>query len=55
MANCSLNAPGGLMKLLLRRDQRAGILGKQVFSLDVRADITADEKAVMAKYKLGVE
>lgn len=41
------------MKLLLRRDQRSGMLGKQVFSLDVRADITADEKAAIAKYKLG--
>jgi len=41
------------MKLLLRRDQRSGMLGKQVFSLDVRADVTADEKATITKYKLG--
>lgn len=41
------------MKLLLRRDQRSGMLGKQVFSLDVRADISAEEKATIAKYKLG--
>lgn len=41
------------MKLLLRRDQRSGMMGKQVFSLDVRADISADEKATIAKYKLG--
>ena len=41
------------MKLLLRRDQRAGLLGKVVFTLDVRADLSADEKAKIAKYKLG--
>ncbi len=42
------------MKLLLRRDQRSGLLGgKPTFSLDVRAEITADEKAAIAKYKLG--
>lgn len=41
------------MKLLLRRDQRSGMLGKMVFSLDVRADITPEEKAAIDKYKLG--
>jgi len=41
------------MKLLLRRDQRGGMLGKQVFSLDVRADLSADERANISKYKLG--
>lgn len=42
------------MKLLLRRDQRSGMLGgKPTFSLDVRAEITAEEKAAIAKYKLG--
>lgn len=41
------------MKLLLRRDQRAGLLGKVVFTLDVRADLSADEKAKISKYKLG--
>ena len=41
------------MKLLLRRDQRPGMLGKVVFALAVRADITAEEKANIAKYKLG--
>jgi len=41
------------MKLLLRRDQRSGMLGKVVFALDVRADISADEKERIRKYKLG--
>ena len=41
------------MKLLLRRAQRSGMLGKVVFSLPVRADLTPDEKANIAKYKLG--
>jgi hypothetical protein len=41
------------MKLLLRRDQRAGLLGKVVFTLDVRADLSAEEKARISKYKLG--
>lgn len=41
------------MKLLLRRDQRSGMLGKVVFTLDVRADLTKEEKASISKYKLG--
>lgn len=41
------------MKLLLRRDQRSGMTGKVVFSLEVRADITSEEKANIQKYKLG--
>lgn len=41
------------MKLLLRGDQRAGMLGKVVFTLTVRADLSQDEKANIAKYKLG--
>lgn len=41
------------MKLLLRRDQRSGMLGKPIFSLDVRAQITSDEQAAIQKYKLG--
>lgn len=40
------------MKLLLRRDQRSGLIGKPVFQLDVRADISKDEKAAIDKYKL---
>jgi F420-0:gamma-glutamyl ligase-like protein len=41
------------MRLLLRRDQRAGLLGKVVFSLDVRADLSDEERANIRKYKLG--
>ena len=41
------------MKLLLRRDQRSSILGKAVFTLEVRADISSDEQAYIRKYKLG--
>ena len=40
------------MKLLLRRDQRAGLMGKVVFTLDVRAQLSDDEKARIRKYKL---
>lgn len=42
------------MKLLLRRDQRPALIGgKVVFMLDVRADISAAEKELVRKYKLG--
>lgn len=41
------------MKLLLRRDQRSGLMGKAIFQLDVRAEISEAEKASIAKYKLG--
>jgi len=41
------------MKLLLRRDQRAGLLGKVIFTLVVRADISPAERAAIDKYKLG--
>lgn len=41
------------MKLLLRRDQRSGMLGgKPIFSIDVRAEISDDERAAIQKYKL---
>lgn len=43
------------MKLLLRRDQKAGMMGmgKITFTLDVRAELTDEEKANIKKYKLG--
>ncbi len=41
------------MKLLLRRDQKSGLLGKIAFVLDVRAELTGDEKNSITKYKLG--
>jgi|SRR6185437_2530311 len=43
------------MKLLLRRDQRQGVLGKVVFTLEVRAEISSDERSRIDKYKLGKE
>lgn len=41
------------MKLLLRRDQKSGMLGGVIFQLDVRADLSADERASISRYKLG--
>lgn len=41
------------MKLLLRRDQKSGMLGKVTFSLSVRAELTDEEKSHIKKYKLG--
>ena len=41
------------MKLLLRRDQKAGMLGKVIFTLSVRAELTDEEKTNIKKYKLG--
>lgn len=41
------------MKLLLRRDQKSGMLGKVTFTLAVRAELTDEEKASIKKYKLG--
>ena len=43
------------MKLLLRRNQKSGLMGmgKVAFTLDVRADLTPDELSNIKKYKLG--
>lgn len=41
------------MKLLLRRRQRQGLIGKVIFSLEVRAELTRDEHENVRKYKLG--
>lgn len=41
------------MHLLLRRNQRAGLLGKVVFTLDVRADLSGDELSNIKRYRLG--
>ena len=41
------------MKLLLRRDQRSGIMGRVVFSLTVRAELSETEKSHIKKYRLG--
>lgn len=43
------------MKLLLRRNQKAGMLGvgKIAFTLEVRAELSEAERSNIAKYKLG--
>jgi len=41
------------MKLLLRRDQKSGLIGKITFTLAVRAELTDEEKSNIRKYKLG--
>jgi len=41
------------MRLLLRRDQRSGLIGKVTFSLEVRAEISDEERVAIKKYKLG--
>ncbi len=41
------------MKLLLRRDQKSGLIGKITFTLTVRADLSPEEVANIKKYKLG--
>jgi hypothetical protein len=41
------------MKLLLRRDQKSGLIGKITFTLAVRADLTREEENNIKKYKLG--
>lgn len=46
---------GETMKLLLRRDQRSGLMGKVIFTLDVRAEISSEERARIDRYKLGKE
>ena len=41
------------MKLLLRRDQKSGMMGKVTFMLTVRAELSEEEKSNIKKYKLG--
>ena len=42
------------MKLLLRRDQKSGLLGGSItFTLSVRAELTPEEAQNVKKYKLG--
>lgn len=41
------------MKLLLRRDQNEGVFGKITFILDVRADLSEQEKNNIEKYRFG--
>ena len=41
------------MKLLLRRSERSGMLGKLIYVLEVRAEVSSDERNSIAKYKFG--
>lgn len=41
------------MKLLLKRDQKSGMMGKITFLLSVRAELTPEERENIKKYKLG--
>jgi hypothetical protein len=41
------------MKLLIRRNQRSGLIGKMIFTLEVRADLSPEERGAIDKYKLG--
>lgn len=42
------------MKLLLRRDQKSGMLSSKItFILSVRAELTDEERSHIKKYKLG--
>lgn len=44
------------MKLLLRRDQKKGLIGGKItFTLDARAELSDDEAANVKKYHLGKE
>jgi hypothetical protein len=41
------------MKLLLRRDQRSSLMGKAVFVLEVRAELSDEERRSISRYKFG--
>lgn len=41
------------MKLLLRRNQAAAMIGSPTFTLDVRAEISQEERTAIDKYRLG--
>lgn len=42
------------MKLMLRRDQKSGLIGSGIkFTLAVRAELTDDERGWVKKYKMG--
>jgi hypothetical protein len=41
------------MKLLLRRNERASALGRPIFMLDVRAELSDEERAWITKFRLG--
>src|SRR5260370_15993172 len=41
------------MQLVLRRNQKSGMMGGVTFQLDVRADLTPEERRAVTTYKLG--
>jgi hypothetical protein len=41
------------MRLKLRRSQRSSFMGKMLFALDARIELTAEELSLVAKYDLG--
>ncbi len=41
------------MKLLLRRGEKSGMMGGLTFLLDVRAELSDEEKSSIKKFKLG--
>lgn len=40
------------MKLKIRRSQKSGMMGNTTFTLDMMAELTAEEMALVEKYKL---
>ena len=41
------------MQLLLKRDQRSGLMGGVIFILDARAEFTPEERSNIRRYRLG--
>ncbi len=41
------------MKLLIRRNQRTSVIGKPIFTIEVRAELSGEEQTHISKYKLG--
>ena len=41
------------MKLLLRRSERSSVLGKPVYILEVRVEVSQEERGRIEKYKFG--
>jgi hypothetical protein len=49
----SNSGPATGMALRLKRGERVGTLGKIAFTLDARIDVSAENRALIEKYKLG--
>ncbi len=43
------------MKLLLRRGQKSSMMGKVIFTLDLRAELSPEESSFVKKYRMGKE